>query len=274
MTRNANQLVWGLGAAALAALSAAPMTGCRGERTDATPHRFFPDLDNQERWDPQETSEFFADGQVARMTPKHAVAFSSIGFDPERFEGAEWAESFMAQRAAMLGEDDAIYSGTIIEDDGIESFVDTIPVRVTRKMIEEGRDQYNIYCVACHGFLGDGEGMVGKKWYALPADLTKDLYRDRANRQGKDGHLFNTILNGVWAPDGTTNRMPGYKHALSEMEAWAVVAYIRTLQTARGSSWDDLNAEQQKQLGKPTPPAEEEETQASAAAQGSNGGES
>jgi len=273
MTRNANQLVWGLGAALLAALSAAPMTGCRGERTDATPHRFFPDLDNQERWDPQETTTFYADGQVARMTPEHAVAFSSADFDPERFAKAEWAESFMADRAAMLGDDDAIYSGTIIEDDGIESFVDTIPVRVTREMVEEGQRQFDIYCAACHGFLGDGQGMVGKKWYALPADLTKDLYRDRANRQGKDGYLFDVILNGVWAPDGTTNRMPGYKHAISDMEAWAVVAYIRTLQKARGSSWDDLSPEQQQQLGKPTPPADKE-TQADATAQGNNGGES
>lgn len=273
MTRSTNTLAGVLGAAALASLAAAPMTGCRGERTDATPHQFFPDMDEQERWNPQSATDFYADGQSGRMTPPNAVAFSAADFDPERYGDEAWAESYMAERASMLGDDDAVYLGTIVEDDGIESYVDTIPVRVTKEMIERGQHQYNIYCVACHGYTGDGQGMVGKKWYALPADLTKELYRDRANRQGKDGYLFHTALNGVLAPDGS-NRMPGYKHALSEMDAWAVVAYIRTLQKARGSSWDDLTPEQQKQLGQPTPAADTAaDTQADASAQ-DNGGES
>ena len=243
-----NTLALGL----LAALAAAPLAGCRGERTEANPRRFFPDMDNQERWNAQEASDFFADGRTERPTPEHAVAFASAGFDVAVHADKPWAETYMAERAAMLKDNDAVYTGKVTEADGFESFVDTIPVTVSREMILEGQEQYNIYCVACHGYLGDGKGMVGLKWSYPPANLTGEVYRDRANRQGKDGYLFDVVLNGVWAPDGA-NKMPGYKHALSEMDAWAVVAYLRTLQKARGSSWNDLTPEQRAAMGQPTP---------------------
>jgi mono/diheme cytochrome c family protein len=270
MTRTINNTARLTGVLALAALAAAPLAGCRGERTDANPRRFFPDMDKQQRWDPQESTGFFADGQVARMTPEHAVAFASSDLDIAEHADEPWAAGYMAERASMLKADDAVYTGKATEADGFESFVDTIPMAVTREMIEHGQAEYNIYCVACHGYLGDGQGMVGTRWSYPPANLTNELYRDRANRQGKDGYLFDVVLNGVWGPDGV-NKMPGYKHALSEMDAWAVVAYLRTIQKARGSSWEDLPTEQQQRLGRPTPA---EGDQASAAPAAGEGGES
>lgn len=241
--------------AALATLAAAPLAGCRGERTDANPRRFFPDMDKQQRWDPQEATSFYADGRVARATPEHAVAFSSATFNIAEHGDKPWAKEYMADRASMLKESDAVYTGKVTEADGFSSYLDTIPVTVSREMIERGQHQYNIYCVACHGYLGDGAGMVGTRWSYPPANLTGEVYRDRANRQGKDGYLFEVVREGVWSPDGV-NKMPGYKHAINEMDAWAVVAYLRTLQKARGSSWDDLTPEQQTAMGQPTPPAD------------------
>jgi mono/diheme cytochrome c family protein len=236
----------------LALLAAGPLAGCRGERTDANPRRFFPDMDKQQRWDPQESTPFYADGVTGRQTPEHAVAFASSDFDIAAHSEAEWAEGYMAERAAMLKESDEVYTGKVIEADGFESYLDTIPVTVSRDMIVEGQKTYNIYCVACHGYAGDGKGMVGVRWSYPPANLTGEVYRDRTNRQGKDGYLFEVIREGVWGPDGA-NKMPGYGHAINEMEAWSVVAYLRTLQKARGSSWDDLTPEQQAALGQPTP---------------------
>lgn len=252
MTRTTHNTARLLAGIALAAAAVAPLAGCRGERTDANPRRFFPDMDDQQRWNAQETTEFFADGRVERPTPEHAVAFASSDFDLTKHADKPWAADYIAERASMLKADDAVYTGRVTESDGFESFVDTIPMTVTREMLEHGQAEYNTYCVACHGYLGDGKGMVGIRWSYPPANLTSDLYRDRANRQGKDGYLFDVILNGVWAPEGT-NKMPGYKHALDEMDAWAVVAYLRTLQKARGSSWEDLSADQQARLGQPMP---------------------
>lgn len=246
-----------LAAGLLAAIAVAPLAGCRGERTDANPRRFFPDMDYQPRWDAQEPSNFYADGRTARTTPEHAVAFASSEFDVAAHSGKSWAKRYTAERAAMLKDNDAVYTGKVVEADGVESYLDTMPVAVTREMVERGQHQFNIYCVACHGYLGDGKGMVGTRWSYPPANLTGEVYRDRANRQGKDGYLFEVLREGVWAPDGT-NKMPGYKHAINEMDAWAVVAYLRTIQKARGSSWDELTPDQQAALGRPTPAPEPE----------------
>ncbi len=246
-----------------AGVLAAPLTGCRGDRTDSTPRRFFPDLDDQPKWDPQESTAFFADGRVGRPTPPHAVPFAGFDFDPVAYADAAWAGPFLGERAAMLAEDDAVYRGVEITPDGASLYLDYIPVEVTEEMVIHGRDMFNIYCVACHGYLGDGKGMVGVRWAYPPANLTGDVYRDRANRQGKDGYIFEIIRNGLTGPDGA-NRMPGYKHALIEMDAWAVVAYIRALQKSQGSAWADLPESERQRLGAPTPAAEPAGADASA----------
>ncbi len=231
-------------------LLAAPLAGCRGDRTDKPPRRFFPDLDDQPKWDPQQATQFFVDGIVARQTPEHAVAFASVDFDPSAYAGEPWARPYLDLRVDMLAEDDAVYRGVEIGPDGTSSYIDEIPVEVTRPMIERGRHMFDIYCAACHGYLGDGKGMVGQRWNYPPANLTGDVYRDRANRQGKDGYLFHTIRNGLDGPDGS-NRMPGYGHAIGVMDAWAVVAYVRSLQKARGSDWADLPESDREKLGAP-----------------------
>lgn len=242
------------GLALLAAgASVAPLAGCRGDRTDKPPHRFFPDMDDEPKWDPQEATTFYADGKVGRETPAHAVAFGRVAFDPTSCGDQWWAEPFTAERDAMLADDPTVYRGVELASDGTESYIDDIPVVVTNGMVKRGQELFNIYCVACHGYLGDGKGMVGVRWNYPPANLTSALYRDRANRQGKDGYLFHTIRNGLNGPDGA-NRMPAYGHAIDEMEAWAVVAYIRALQEARGSAWADLPQADRDQLGAPTPP--------------------
>jgi mono/diheme cytochrome c family protein len=228
----------------------APLAGCRGDRSDNTPRQFFPDLDHQPRWDPQEASSFFADGRTARVTPAGAVPFGAYDFDPVAHADAGWAAVLIAGRGALLAEDDAVYHGVEVDPGGGEFYIDTIPVAVTRDMIEHGRNMYNIFCVACHGYLGDGKGMVGIRWAYPPANLTGEVYRDRANRQGKDGYIFHIIRDGLVGPDGA-NRMPGYKHALNPMDAWAVVAYVRALQQSQGASWNDLPPEEQQRLGRP-----------------------
>lgn len=255
---------------AAAGLLAAPLAGCRGDRTDNTPRQFFPDMDHQPKWDPQEATGFFSDGRVARVTPPNAVPFGVASFDPLAYAGEGWAASFIAQREAMLAEDDAIYRGIERTPDGAEFYIDDIPVRVTREMIIHGRDMYNIFCVACHGYQGDGKGMVGVRWNYPPANLTGEVYRDRANRQGKDGYLFHIIRDGLDGPDGS-NRMPRYGHALSAMDAWSVVAYLRALQRSLGTPWSDLPPEDQQTLGLPGGSAADAST---SGAPSVNGGES
>ncbi|MGP1272346.1 MAG: c-type cytochrome [Phycisphaerales bacterium] len=230
-------------ALAAATLAAVGMAGCRGERTDKPPRQLFPDMDDQPRFKPQRGTEFFADGRTQRPAVPGTVAYGRSQLDVSDPAVAEtsWAQHYAVERARLVKDDPAVYFGSTGADapaDAPEAWVATIPVPVTRELIDLGRKNFNIYCATCHGYEGDGQGPVGVRWSVPVANFYDEKYRDGSQLTGRDGYLFHVARNGLYDPNGVL-RMPGYKHAIDEREAWGVVAYIRALQTARGVSIDD-----------------------------------
>jgi len=234
---------------------AALLGGCRGDRSDSPPRQFIPDMDDSPKWDPQADSDFYADTRMLRPTPEGTVPFGIYDFDPvafERMHGAEqWAESVVSSRTHLLKDDGAFYYG--VDESG--EFVDRAPVEFTRELILRGQERFNIYCSACHGYFGDGQGLVGNRWAYLPATFHDPKYADSNERTGKDGYLFNVVRNGVWDNVETggpqpvlsgNQKMPGYAHAVDESDAWAIVAYIRVLQASRTDIESIPDAEREK----------------------------
>src|SRR3954468_6738423 len=84
---------------------------------------------NQPRYDPLESSDFFADGMSARPRIAGTVARGDLSDNP------------------------FLDTGKINGADG-----DGFPVAVTKQVIERGHERFNIYCSECHGQLGDGNG--------------------------------------------------------------------------------------------------------------------
>jgi mono/diheme cytochrome c family protein len=235
-------------------------------------------MDDSPKWKPQTGSEFFADGRSMRQPPPGAVAFGRVALVSD----AGWAAPWMTQRADLLREDDAFYTGyTGIAADGKFQYVDRIPVSVDAALIARGADRFGIYCIVCHGPAGDGKGMVGPPRWSVPIPSWHDpKYRDPNEPDGKnkDGFLFYTARNGVPGAGGNILptdtpderrlkheqlKMPGYAHALSERDTWAIVAYIRVLQEARlGTPADipadkraDLDRERERLIREAPPPA-------------------
>lgn len=239
---NRNHLTLGL--ATLAALFGG-VGGCRGDRSEKPPRRFIPDMDKQPKWIPQAETEFFENNRSQRVPDTNAVAFGNAPFDPVAHADEAWAQSYLADRAALLKEGDAYYLGT--DPNGPEGWAAKMPAEVTLEMLQHGQERFTIYCAPCHGPLADGNGIVGKRWSYTPFNLMGDLYKDRTQRQGTDGWIFNVARNGVWGPDGT-NKMPGYAHAVSEYDAWSIVAYIRALQVAQSGTIDDVPPAQRDTL--------------------------
>jgi mono/diheme cytochrome c family protein len=237
---NHKTTIW-LGAAALCA-AAAGLSGCRGDRSDAPPRQFFPDMDDSPKFKNQGKTDFFVDGRKMRPSVPGAVAFG-YGADPED-----------PTRAKHLKDDTRFFFGKA-STAADAPFVDDIPVPVTMAMIERGKERYNIYCSVCHGYDGKGKGLVGDTarrtgWsYALPNfhDET-GKYTDKKNQPtAKDGYLFHVIRNGVLNPDGTW-KMPPYGHAVKEADAWAIVSYIRTLQAMYAGRLEDAPEAEQARL--------------------------
>ncbi|MBC7835215.1 MAG: cytochrome c [Phycisphaerales bacterium] len=225
--------------------------GCRGERSEEPPRQIFPDMDDSPKWKPQSGSDFFVDGRIMRPNVAGTVAWgrSTDPNDP--------------RRAAMLKEDDAFYHGT----DGAGAPVAYIPAGAFEAIapgaadsqaaitaaITRGRQRFDIYCSACHGYQGNGKGEVGVRWSSLPANFHDEKFKDRSVETGTDGHIFQVIRNGLIDQTGAV-KMPPYGHAVNEADAWAIVAYVRTLQASWTISLEGMSQEQRSELERSRPP--------------------
>ena len=219
------------------------LTACRGERSDAPPREFFPSLDDQQRWNPQAETDFYADGRTSRLPVDGTLAFG-------------WsADADDAGRAAFLAEDDGVYRGV----DGQGGYLSTVPVSqlvdgdlteaAVGDLIARGRERFDIYCSSCHGKTGAGDGIVGKRWsYPLPS-FHAPQYQP-GGEKGLDGYLFHTIRNGVPNAPGQSPalKMPAYAERVSVSDAWAIVLYVRSLQRSQSGDINSVPEAQRQEL--------------------------
>ncbi len=241
--------------------------GCRGDRTDEPPRQFFPGLDDQPKFKVQGETDFFPDGRTMRKPPAHVVAFGRspvLSYGSTAAERAIFDRIAARSRADLLRGDDRVYRG--LNPDG--SFVERIPLREVlsygpdeaidaeelREFIALGAERYNIFCAACHGGLGDGQGAVGKLWSAPLPSYHQEQYRP-GGEKGQDGLIFSRIRNGVANTPGQLPelKMPSYARQLNEYESWAIVAYFRVLQKSQNGSIDDVPAAQRESLMRTQP---------------------
>jgi hypothetical protein len=99
--------------------------------------------------------------------------------------------------------------------------------------IDYGRERYDIYCSMCHGYTGQGgngrtgHGIVGRLWVPPPPSFHYNPAEGADNRIPNlmpDGEYFEVITMGK----GT---MPAYGARMSVKDRWAIVHYVRALQS-------------------------------------------
>jgi mono/diheme cytochrome c family protein len=96
----------------------------------------------------------------------------------------------------------------------------SIPVPITRGLLERGQEQFDINCSPCHSTAGDGDGMiVHRGFYSPPSYFIPRLIKQ------PDSYFYNVITNGY----GT---MFSYSDRVSPEDRWGIVAYIRAMQLA------------------------------------------
>ena len=92
--------------------------------------------------------------------------------------------------------------------------------------IQPGKQQYNKYCLSCHGSGGKGDGELSYLLYPKPRDLTSGLFKIRSTQPGNpptDDDLISSIKNGM---PGTA--MPSFNF-LDIDELKDIVSYIKYL---------------------------------------------
>lgn len=170
---------------------------------------------------------------------------------PNAFLAGLWGEG----RASLLPVEGTIARGEYVaderlhygqEDDG--TFVTSFPVTVDEALIERGQERFGIYCSVCHGMSGDGNGTVNQRAKALARFGGKGMAWAPPARLSDErillqpvGELFNTVTNGK-------NNMKGYAAQIPVADRWAIVAYVRALQTAATVPVDSLTDEQRAEL--------------------------
>jgi len=258
---------------ALAALSGCLLVlpACRGERSDKPPRQIFPDMDDSPKFKPQTKTDFFVDGRAMRPPSTGTVAFGTGSMASD--QNATYLKADEALSRGMTGEGDKAQYVELIPASAVTAFMSpkaTDKASAAAAMLDRGQERFNIYCTACHGYDGKGNGMVGNKWsYQLSTfSFQLDTYqragearKDPKQFKWRDGFLFYTIRNGVMDPGTGELKMPSYAHALNERDAWAVVAYIRALQeTYTGGAIsaipdEKLRQELMNKMPAPTPEA-------------------
>ena len=96
-------------------------------------------------------------------------------------------------------------------------------IDVDQSFILRGKERYNIYCSMCHGYTGDGDGLVSQndEYPLIPTSLHSSTLDDKS-----DGYFFDVISNGV-------RNMPGYNHQIEAEDRWAIVTYLKALRLTR-----------------------------------------
>ena len=116
------------------------------------------------------------------------------------------------------------------------SFVAKLPLEVTYELIEQGQEKYDIFCSACHGAAGDGNGVT------KPYGVLATSYHDDRLRGEADGYIFDVITNGK-------GLMLPLDDRISPEERWAIVLYVRALQLSQNAKASELTAAQRTELG-------------------------
>ena len=179
------------------------------------------DMDAQPRYGPQASSKIFADGRSMRQPVSGTVA------QGELHEDDHYSRGYATSKNAETGLWDVKY---------FEGFPKQ--VQVDEKLLLRGQQRFNIYCAVCHGKAGYGDGPVAQRALELqepkwvpPSSLHLDVVRAR-----QEGHLFNTITNGI-------RNMSGYGQQISIEDRWAIVSYLRALQLSQNAPLDAVPAD-------------------------------
>ena len=177
------------------------------------------DMHIQPKYLPYDGTNFFGDGRSERPPVPGTVARGQLKLD------------------------ELFYTGKV---NGV--LADEFPFPITRADLERGRQRFNIYCTPCHGYTGNGQGLIVQRGFPTPPSYHIDRLR-----AAPAGHFFEVITNGHGS-------MYSYASRVEPADRWRIVAYIRALQLSENARIDDVPETEREKLaqqaaGQPVEPS-------------------
>lgn len=147
-------------------------------------------LNDQEKVLPETRSAFYPDGFAMRPPVEGTVSRSQMPFEFE--------------------------NDLTSAEKGLKN-----PLLPSKRVMELGQRDFNIYCSPCHGYFADGDSRLQGQFPNPPSLHTDSL------RLAPDGLYYYVITSGF------QNVMPSYSRQILPDERWAIIWYIRALQKSQ-----------------------------------------
>jgi len=173
------------------------VSGCRSELYD------------QEYGEPLEQSDFYPDKRMSRPLVEGTVPTSN------------WIEDSRDH----LKENDLMYTGLNSSGQHAQVF----PMKVTEEVMLRGQERYDIFCSPCHGYTGEGDGVIIQRSRGGSGFNTPPSFIEARLVSSPPGYYFDVITNGF-------GQMYSYASRIKPEDRWAITAYIRALQESAGRS--------------------------------------
>ncbi len=165
------------------------------------------DMHDQPRFEPLEKNSFFRDNRASRPVVAGTVARGQLRIDEHFYEGKKSGE-----------------------------LVNSFPYPITEKVLQRGRERFDIFCSPCHDKTGSGHGMIVERGFRPPPSFHIDRLREMPV-----GHFYDVITNGLGA-------MYSYSERIPPKDRWAIVAYIRVLQLSHNMMIEETPEDIRQQL--------------------------
>ena len=172
-------------------------------------------MQDQPRYKAFKKSDFFADKRSSRDLPNGTVPRGQLRSDKALYTGLK--ENADPNAPVQTVKDEA--GNTLIAS--FPNAIEEFPVPVTTELVDRGEQRYKVFCIVCHGPVGNGDGMIVRRGFSKPP-----TYNDDRLRNAPVGHFYDVITNGQ-------GKMNSYASQVPVADRWAIVAYIRALQISQ-----------------------------------------
>ena len=176
------------------------------------------DMQDQPRFKAYKENPFFNDRRASRDLPEGTVARGMLRENKALYTGKKENAN---PNAPVQTTTDAT-GNTLVAS--FPNDIEEFPVPVTKELIDRGEQRYKVFCIVCHGPVGNGDGMIVRRGFSKPP-----TYHDDRLRNAPVGHFFDVMTTG-WG------KMNSYASQIPVADRWAIVSYIRTLQLSQNPS--------------------------------------
>lgn len=166
---------------------------CNRDKNDPG-HTFFPDMSYSRAYETYTTNPVFTDGFTMRLPAEGAIARGTMPYPYK-------AKSF----------DEQVKAGLELVN----------PIVVSEQVLAEGKAQYEIFCISCHGELGKGDGHLytSKLFPAKPTSLVEPFVQNKP-----DGEIYHVITMG-----SISGLMGSHSSQVLPQNRWKIIHYVRSL---------------------------------------------